>query len=217
MTTAQPVVLLKATDLQKLPVVSIVAGEIVAEIRDVVYSPSVGALLGFTLNKHGGLFAGPMKEVLALASVHAIGRDALMVADAGVLGREIEDAGGGRAQPSSARNVLGNEVLTDAGERLGVVTDLIVEVGVLDPGHPHRRGRGQSHPGQVVGYQLKGDADLQGREGAAELFVPLPNTLAVSGTTLMVPASVSPFIRNDLSGFGGAVDDFRVQLDGSAS
>jgi hypothetical protein len=32
-----------------------------------------------------------------------------------------------------------------------------------------------------------------------------------------VPAAAEPFIRDDLSGFGAAVEDFRAQLPGGAS
>jgi sporulation protein YlmC with PRC-barrel domain len=102
------------------------------------------------------------------------------------------------ASAAVGRNVLGDDVLTDTGTRLGAVTDLIVEL----------------NDGSVIGYQLQGDEQLQGRAGQ-ELMVPLPVTLAVSGDVLLVPESVQPFIRDDLSGFGSAVDDFRQQLETS--
>ena len=197
---AERIVLVRGTELTGLPVVSILAGEALADIKDVLYSPDEGRLVGFTLNKRGGLFAGPLKAGLSIESVWAIGRDAVMVVDANALA-DVP----GRPSPAS-RNVLGNAVLTDVGERLGEVTDLIVEVGVVGAGNTG------STAGSVVGYQLIGDTGLQGREGHS-LFIPLPYALAVSGQNLIVPASVEPFIRDDLSGFGGAVDDFRRQLD----
>jgi uncharacterized protein YrrD len=185
--------LLRGTDLNGLPVVSIGAGEALADVKDVVYNAERGALLGFTLNKRG-FFSGPMKHVLAYGDVAAIGRDAVMVKDetavtdeAATLSAVVEESGG--------RNVLGNEVLTDGGQRLGVVIDIVVEVT----------------SGDVVGYELTGDASLQGHAGRP-LLIPIPVTLAVSGTALMVPASVEPFIRDDLSGFGAAVEEFRDQL-----
>ena len=198
--TADRIVLVRGTELSGLPVVSILGGEALADIKDVLYSPDEGRIVGFTLNKRGGLFAGPLKTGLSMEAVWAIGRDAVMVVDANAL---VEVPG--RASHAS-RNVLGNAVLTDLGERLGEVTDLIVEVGVIGP------GTGTSSAGSVVGYQLVGDTALQGREGH-QLFIPLPYALAVSGENLIVPSSVGPFIRDDLSGFGGAVSEFRDQLD----
>ena len=204
---ANRIVLVRGTELTGLPVVSILAGEALADIKDVLYSPDEGRLVGFTLNKRGGLFAGPLKSGLPIESVWAIGRDAVMVVDAGAL----TDVPG---RPSHAsRNVLGNAVLTDLGERLGEVTDLIVEVGVVGASGP---SAGSTTAGSVVGYQLIGDTALQGREGH-QLFIPLPYALAISGQNLIVPASVEPFIRDDLSGFGGAVSEFRQQLEHPAS
>lgn len=203
---APRLVLVPATSITGLPVVSIPTGDALAKIKDVVYSPDAGHVLGFTLNKAGGLFAGPLKTPLALSAVYSIGRDAVMV-EAVTL--EEAAAVGSSQVGEPRRNVLGNDVLTDAGQRLGQVTDLIVAVGMM--------GTAQSgiSPGDVVGYQLTGDEALQGRAGAA-MFVPLPYALSVSGTALMLPASVEPYIRDDLSGFGGALEQFRA-MAGSAS
>jgi uncharacterized protein YrrD len=185
--------LLRGTDLNGLPVVGITDGDAIADIKDVVYSPDRGALLGFTLNKRG-FFSGPMKAVLAYEDVVAVGRDAVMVN-----GRSAVTEGGESlavvVDESAGRNVLGDDVLTDGGKRLGKVIDVVIEVT----------------SGEVVGYELTGDPELQAHAGRP-LLVPIPATLAVSGTVLMVPATVEPFIRDDLTGFGAAVDEFRGQL-----
>jgi uncharacterized protein YrrD len=189
--------LLRGTDLNGLPVVSIAAGEALAEVKDVVYSPERGAVLGFTLNKRG-FFTGRMRDVLAYSDVAAVGRDAVMVRDTSAVdqgGQELTKV----VSDSSERNVIGDEVLTDGGQRLGTVIDVVVEV----------------QGGRVVGYELEGDKDLQAHAGRP-MLVPLPATFAVSGTVLMVPASVETFIRDDLSGFGAAVDEFRSQLPDGA-
>jgi len=189
--------LLRATELAGLPVVSIADGEALADVKDVVYNPDKAHLLGFTLNKRGFL-RGPMKAVLPMSAVAAIGRDAVMVADAGAC-----DEGSGlaaEAHSSAGRNVVGNDVLTDAGQRLGKVTDIVVA----------------ADSGEVFGYELEGDPKLQAHTGRP-LFLPIPATLAVSGTALMVPATAEPFIRDDLSGFGAAVEEFRAQLSGSST
>lgn len=210
-------VLVRATELTGRPVVSITEGEALGDVKDVVYSPAAGRLLGLTLNKRGGIFAGPMKGVLALERIYAIGQDAVMVADGEALTGHGEHHGESHGSRGEAMNVLGNEVLTDGGNRLGVVTDLVVAIGVLGAGlpiDPSARTSGQArpvYPGDVVGYQITGDATLGARAGA-ELLVPLPFTLAVSGANLLVPTSVEPFIRDDLSGFDAAVAQFRSRL-----
>jgi uncharacterized protein YrrD len=185
--------LLRGTDLSGLPVVGIGDGEAIADIKDVVYSPDRGALLGFTLNKRGFL-SGPMKAVLAYQDVAAVGRDAVMIENPSAVAEGGESLAA-VVDESAGRNVLGNEVLTDGGKRLGEVIDVVVELS----------------SGEVVGYELTGDHELQAHAGRP-LLVPIPATLAVSGTVLMVPAAVESFIRDDLTGFGAAVDEFRSQL-----
>ncbi|MGH9270623.1 MAG: PRC-barrel domain-containing protein, partial [Ilumatobacteraceae bacterium] len=81
--------LVRGTDLVGLPVVTL-AGEDIAEVRDVMFDVDEGAVLGFTLNKRG-LFAGRLSEHLPRAEVKALGPDALMVAtEFGLSGEQPE-------------------------------------------------------------------------------------------------------------------------------
>jgi uncharacterized protein YrrD len=187
--------LMRATSLVGLPVVTTNTGEDIAETRDVIYLPDQGRVAGFTLNKRGRL-AGRLKNVLSFAQVHAVGRDAVMVTDAAMLDTPEGEAA---AQNAKGRNVIGNRVLTDAGKELGVVRDLIVEM----------------NRGEVIGYELEGETTLQRADGAP-LLLPLPATLAVSGETLMVPGDVESYIRDDLACFGSAVTDFRARIAGGS-
>ncbi|MCU1456870.1 MAG: PRC-barrel domain protein [Actinomycetia bacterium] len=183
----------RATDLIGLPVVTF-AGEDIAEIKDVVYEPAQGGLVGFTLNKRG-FFAGRLKLVLAMDAVHALGRDAVMVEDESAL-VDTREAPEAMTDASSERNVIGAAVITDGGKQLGTVTDVVVSLGT---------------GAEAVGYELGGSA-ITAEHGRRPLFIPLPEQLAVSGEALMVPAEVEAFVRDDLSGFGAAVADFRARL-----
>ena len=72
---------------------------------------------------------------------------------------------------------------------MGVVTDVIIEVG---------------ETADVIGFEMDGPD--------ARLLLPIDDTIAVSGDTLMVPTAAREFVRDDLSGFGSAVADFRARL-----
>ena len=50
--------------------------------------------------------------------------------------------------------------------------------------------------------------------GVHSIAMPLvpPDTIAASGEHLMVPASASNYMTDDLAQFGSAVDAFRAQL-----
>ena len=188
--------LVRAAELVGRPVVT-VAGDDVAQVKDVVYTAEGGEVAGFTLAGRG-LFSGPLKTALPWAGVRGLGRDALVVADEQALVAREELLAGGGGGPGTG-DVLGARVLTDTGVDLGQVVDVVVET----------TGRAD-----VVGYEIDSSSAL-GRDGR-RVFVPLPDTLAVSVETLVVPAAAVEFVTDDLSGFGAAVAAFRERLEGKA-
>ena len=181
---------MRATEVEGRPVVTL-AGERVGEVKDVVFDSSQGKLLGFTLRGHG-FFSRSRKDTLPWSMVRSLGRDAVMITGADVL--QGEEALVAEGVPDD-RNVLGNQVLTDTGTDVGKVVDVIIETGVA---------------AEIVGYEVAASKALGTR--GEHVFIPLPDTVAVSGTHLMVPAAALEFVSHDLSGFGAAVQDFRTKL-----
>ena len=159
-----------------------------AEVRDVIYSPEAGRLVGVTLNKRGFL-AGRSHDVLPAEAIHAIGQDAVMVLDESslVAPRDAPDDVG---RPATERDVIGDDVLTEGGTSLGKVADLILLVGST---------------GEVVGYQID-------KVGGGRGYIPLPAQLSVSGVALVVPSITEEFVRDDLVGLGASVDEFRARM-----
>jgi uncharacterized protein YrrD len=192
--------LMRTSEITKRPVVTM-AGEDVAQIKDIVYAAGGGTVGGFTLAGRG-LFAGPLKEGLAWGSVAGLGADAVMIRDRSVLQPAAAVFDASRASGGSGADVLGSQVLSDAGVDLGVVRDVIVSVS--------RSSGGQC---DVVGYEVEASEAL-GTQGE-KVLIPLPDTIAASGEHLMVPASAREFIGRDLAGFGAAVEAFRAQLGGT--
>ncbi|HVA43363.1 MAG TPA: PRC-barrel domain-containing protein [Acidimicrobiales bacterium] len=180
--------LMTASQIHGLPVVTVRGGEDVAEVRDVIYSPEAGRLIGVTLNKRGFL-AGRSREVLPAEAIHAIGQHAVMVLEESSLVAR-DDAPDEVAHPATERDVLGNDVLTEGGASLGTVSDLVLLVG---------------SSGEVVGYQID-------KAGGGQGYLPLPAQLSVSGVALVVPNVTEEFVADDLVGLGASVDDFRDRL-----
>lgn len=180
--------LMTGSQITKLPVVTVDGGEDVAEVRDIIYGPEAGRIVGLTLNKRG-FFSGRMKEVLPAEAIHAIGRSAVMIADDSRL-TQRDDAPDDVGHPDTSRNVMGDDVLTEAGVSLGTVKDIVVLVGST---------------GEVVGYQID-------TPGGGHGYIPLPVQLSVSGAALVVPEMTKEFVHDDLVGLGAAVDDFRNRL-----
>jgi len=180
--------LMTAGQINGLPVVTVRGGEDIAEVRDVIYDPAAGRLVGLTLNKRGFL-SGRRREVLPVEAIHAIGRDAVMVLDEFALADpDVAPRDVARAEPE--RNVIGADVLTVTGVSLGRVRDLALLVG---------------GSGEVVGYQIDKAAGGSG-------YIPLPAQLAVSGAALVVPDITEEFVRDDLVGLGAAVDEYRNRI-----
>jgi len=180
--------LMTASQIRGLPVVTVGGGEDVAEVRDVIYSPEEGRLVGVTLNKRGFL-AGRSRDALPAEAIHAIGQNAVMVLDESSLVAP-QDAPDDVGRPATERNVIGDDVLTEGGTSLGKVTDLVLLVGST---------------GEVVGYQID-------KDGGGRGYIPLPAQLSVSGVALVVPNVTEEFVQDDLVGLGASVDEFRARM-----
>jgi hypothetical protein len=168
-----------------------------------VFAGVDGEVVGFTLAKRTR-FGGKLREVLAWRAVVALGPDAVMVADATALstGPLVSDVDG---SASGDGDVLGDRVITDGGVELGEVVDAVVEVF---PGSAH-----------VVGYEMVPAPTFEpthGRKGR-RLFVPRPETLAVSNRAVIVPSVAVDYVADDLAGFGEAIASFRSRLRGESA
>jgi uncharacterized protein YrrD len=190
---------MRTSEITKRPVVTL-AGEDVAQVKDIVYAAGGGAVGGFTLAGRG-LFAGPLKQALAWSAVTALGSDAVMIADESVLEPTQSLLDASAASGGTGGDVLGSQVLTDTGTDLGTVVDVVLEVGDTGGGAC-----------DVVGYEIEASEAL-GTKGT-KVLIPLPDTIAASGQHLMVPASAKDFVSHDLAGFGASVAAFRAQLEG---
>ncbi len=202
--------LMRTSEIASLPVVT-VAGDDVAQVKDIVFSADGGAVSGFTLAGRG-LLAGPLKQALPWANVIGLGPDAVIIAGDDALeavDTVLAAAASTNAGSGSGGNVLGDRVLTDTGTDLGKVADVVIEYDNASGG-----------PCDVVGYEIEASEALRASHSKGSkntrLLIPLPDTLAVSGEHVMVPASAEQFVSNDLAGFGAAVQAFRSQLEGSS-
>src|SRR5690348_12971290 len=183
MTTPMPTLVMRASEVIGRPVVTL-GGEFVAGIKDVGFERTGGRIAGFTL-RSPELFSRSRKDALPWAGVHGLGRDAVMVAAETVIvpTKELTP----RKQARKA-DVLQDRMLTDTGRDLGRVVDVVLY------------GRTCM---EVVSYEVEASETL-GTAGQ-RVLIPLPDTVAVSGEHLIVPAAATEFVSDDLAGFGAAV------------
>lgn len=181
-----------ASEIAKRPVVTL-AGEAVAQVKDIVFDGTAGRIAGFTLSGRG-LLSGPLRHSLPWEGVHGLGPDAVMIKAETVFESKadvLERGSGGRGG-----DVLGSRVLTDGGTDLGRISDVVIEV--VDGTSAH-----------VVGYEIASSDALE-RQGR-KVFIPLSETTAVSGEALVIPAAAAEFIADDLPGFAAAVQAYRAR------
>lgn len=182
--------LVRASALAGRPVVTL-AGDDVAQIKDVVYDGSQGRVAGFTLNGRG-LFAGPLKLVLPWSSVTALGSDAVMIRDGDSLTERGTIAVSGSGDDARENDVLGDRVLTESGSDVGRIVDVVVEVGVT---------------ADVIGYEVEAAASL--RPDERRVLILLPGTIAVSDEAVIVPPESLDLLADDLPELADALATVR--------
>ncbi|WP_282695963.1 PRC-barrel domain-containing protein [Streptomyces sp. CC208A] len=179
--------LIRAGDVVGRPVLTL-HGDALAQVKDVVVDPESGRVRAFTLSGRGAL-SGPLKEAIAWSAVHALGRDAVMVADRDALreGADMASGAGGGA------DMLGARVLTQEGEDVGKVTDVVLDVTADDA--------------RLAGYEVK--LDRHGEKGT--VLVPLSAPVVVSAERVLVPAAALRSAVGDLADFRKAARGSREE------
>ncbi|WP_053914791.1 PRC-barrel domain-containing protein [Streptomyces sp. TP-A0875] len=174
--------LMAARSLGTRPVVTL-GGDVIAHVRDTLFDADARRITGFTLTGRR-LLSGPLPHALPWPSVHALGHDAVMMRDA--LGLVSEDALTGPRGSLRAR-VLGARVLTEAGETVGTVLDVVVEGGAS---------------GRVVGFRIAAEPRFApGRSGyRRRVYVVRGPSLTVAGRTLVLPGETVRHVADDLAG-----------------
>lgn len=167
------------------------AGESPFQVKDVVFDAGTGTLVGFTLRGHS-FFSRAVSEFLPADGIHGLGSDAVVVASDDALSEGAPSGSGGG-------DVIGSRVLTESGTDLGEIVEAIVSSG---------------RSVKVVGFEVEASEELNDR--GAHVFIPLPDTIAISGEQTIVPDAARDYVRDDLTGFGAAVDQFRSQITGGS-
>lgn len=168
--------IMRGSDLVGCPVVDVRTGEDVAEVRDIVFDSAGGLLTGFTLNNRGRL-TGRLEAVLPIDRVSSVGTDAVMISgvDGIVASADGPDA---VTLASESDEVVDDLVVTESGQTLGTVRDVIISGGATP---------------RVVAFEIDG-----GKVGAG--LIPASGHSGVSASALIVPDDFEGRIRNDLTG-----------------
>ena len=176
--------IVRAGDLIGMPVITLDEARTIGEVRDVLFDPAESAFVGFTVRGRG-LLSPPMIGLLPAAAIASTGQDAVMISSAEDIVRERDAI---REQISERREVPGNDVVTESGEPLGTVSDVVLELGEGAAG--------------VVGYCVTLD---NGRE----LVVPAPENAPDWADAIVVPDEIVRQATEGLIGFSRLLEQSR--------
>lgn len=189
--------LLAVRSLSTLPVVTL-GGDAVAHVKDTVLDAEAGCITGFTLTGRT-LLSGSLPRDLPWPVVHSLGHHAVMVRD----GKALCDLPLSVARRDALRGrLLGAQVLTDEGDRLGTVLDVLVEGGTS---------------GRIVAFRFAAHRELVpgSRHRRHRMYVPRGEAVFVSGRSLVIPAQATTYVTDDLPDFMARVGAFHARRTGA--
>ncbi len=114
---------IKGTKIIGLDIISIKTGEKLETVTDILYDPYVNKVIGILVDT-GGWFSD--SRIILTQNIVSVGKDAVMVEDKNVI--QIGSEAPNRvSQITGGKETLqGDEVMTESGEELGVVSDIYV-------------------------------------------------------------------------------------------
>lgn len=113
--------LVKATNVIGLKILTLQDGKLLDRINDIIYDPHDNAIKAFVVDK-GGLFSQP--KVVLTKDISSIGKNAVMVKDESVL-KNASDAGQNIADIAKEDTYLTkSKIVTEDGTTLGSVSDI---------------------------------------------------------------------------------------------
>lgn len=186
--------LVRASSTTGRPVITL-GGESDYEIKDVVLDRDRQRLIGFTL-REPGFFGQPAKPTLPWGAVHGIGPAAVIVKSDEAL---ADSAGLDTVLSDGSGDVLSGRALTDGGTDLGKILEVIVSLG---------------SPPKMVGLEIEASEELHA--DGAHLFIPVPESLAVSENQVLLPESVKEYATADLDEFRETVRTFDEETKGDS-
>ncbi|SCG83258.1 PRC-barrel domain protein [Proteiniborus sp. DW1] len=113
----------KESELIGLPVISKETGKKVASIREIIYSKKKFKVVAFLINE-GNIFRDA--KIIRFINIDSIGKDALIIENENLVEKsshfpEIDNL-------INEKKIIEEEILTEGGESLGHVKDIIIDV-----------------------------------------------------------------------------------------
>jgi uncharacterized protein YrrD len=116
--------LIKGNDVIGLKVVTLHEGKLLGKVEDIVYDPYINKVRAVVLDS-GGFFREA--KVVMLEDVHSIGHDAVVIISERVVRKTSEVTERVASIANNNKNLTRTRIITDSGNELGRVSDLIFD------------------------------------------------------------------------------------------
>ncbi|HOX41191.1 MAG TPA: PRC-barrel domain-containing protein [bacterium] len=184
----------KASDLKGKPVIAHDEGKIVEDIDDIIYNPLSGKILGF-LVRHEGLIA--KARVIPMRKIKAIGPDAVTIENVSdVIFVEEDDAI--KDLLSNRIDIKGRKIMTEGGENLGKVVDIIFD----------------EKSGKIDKYEVSGGLFADAYTGRS--YLPPMHIITVGRDVVFVPDSVVQDFQEQEGGLKKAAKETGQKIEKAA-
>ncbi|MCK8818097.1 PRC-barrel domain-containing protein [Natroniella sulfidigena] len=110
----------RGQELIGLPIVDLEDGELIGKVVDILFSPEKKELLGVKA-KNNKLWKGA--RLIPQKSLYTLGKDIVVINNK----RDLKQAEKSVASLNSGKEVMGKEVITEEGQVLGAVEDVIID------------------------------------------------------------------------------------------
>lgn len=110
-------------DIKSIPVIDAKKGVKLASVRDVIYSRTKFRILAFLISE-GGFFSSA--RIIRFKEIDSFGEDAIMVKNKEVI-EDAETIPEIKTLIKEKRQIIGEEVLSESGENIGVIRDTVFD------------------------------------------------------------------------------------------
>jgi len=180
--------MVKGRELIGLPVITLDKGEQIANIQDVIFDPRNSKVLAL-VTEEKGWFKGA--RIIPFKNIYKIGEDAVTVetSDAELNANDLAEI---EKFSDEEINVIGTTIITESGNNLGVIEDIIIDI----------------ESGYIEGYEISGGVIKDLIDG--RVVIPLPDSITIGKDAVIVPDWVENKIKQQGRGLKAAFSELKA-------
>lgn len=179
----------KGRNLIGLPIIVLNQGEQIGLVQDIIFNSHKNKVLGFVIEEKGWFRDA---KIIPLKNVYKIGEDAITVInrDAEVKTTDVPEI---NQLSEEEINIIGKDMITESGNKLGVVEDIIIDI----------------EGGYIEGYEISSGLIKDIWNG--RIIIPLSDSIVIGKDSIIVPDWVEKRIAKQNGGLKAAFSELQTE------